>query len=167
MTLNPAKYYLRRYHSSDLKPAELKRMLNLWLPFLFNRIRIVHVSEDFTEIDVKLKHTFWNRNPDKAIWGGSIFSAADPFYPIMLKQNALQKGYKTNFYTKETKVKYIKAARTDITFKFRLNDNHINDMFDNLIKDKQYDEWHIVEGMDTHGDLCIHAEIRSFLRIRS
>ena len=70
-------------------------MLNLWVPFIFNRIKIIHVSNDFRFIDVRLKLSFWNRNPGKAIWGGAIFSAADSFYPIMLKQNALLNGIKT------------------------------------------------------------------------
>ena len=38
MNINPAHYFLKRYHSPDLKPKELKRMLNLWFPFLLNRI---------------------------------------------------------------------------------------------------------------------------------
>ena len=75
-------------------------MLNLWIPFIFNRIKIIHISNDFRSIDVCLKLSFWNRNPGKAIWGGAIFSAADSFYPIMLKQNALLNGIKTQFFTK-------------------------------------------------------------------
>jgi hypothetical protein len=166
MTLNPAKYFLRRYHSADLKPIELKRMLNLWLPFLFNRIHIKHVSDDFSAIDVRLKHTFWNRNPNKAIWGGSIFSAADPFFPIMLKQNALRKGYKTDFFTKGTEVKYIKPARTDITFKFQLSSVDIEMAIATLCKKGKYEGWHEVEGIDKSDTVCIRARIQSYLRLR-
>ena len=85
-------------------------MLNLWIPFIFNRIKIVYVSDDFRHIDVRLKLSFWNRNPNKALWGGAIFSAADSFYPIMLKQAALINGIKTEFFTKSTRVDYIKEA---------------------------------------------------------
>ena len=166
MTINPAKYFLKRYHSADLKPIELKRMLNLWLPFLFNRIHIEYVSDDFTAIDVRLKHTFWNRNPSKAIWGGSIFSAADPFFPIMLKQNGLLHGYATDFFTKATEVKYIKPARTDIIFKFRLSNEDVDIAMKALIKNGKYDGWHEVEGIDKNGAICIRARIQSYLRLR-
>ena len=166
MTINPAKYFLKRYHSADLKPSELKRMLNLWLPFLFNRIHIEHVSDNFSAIEVRLKHTFWNRNPSKAIWGGSIFSAADPFFPIMLKQNALQNGYKTDFFTKSTEVKYIKPARTDIIFKFRLSNEDVDVAIKALSENGKYDGWHEVEGVDKSGSVCIRARIQSYLRLR-
>jgi hypothetical protein len=166
LNLNPAKYFLKRYHSADLKPIELKRMLNLWLPFLFNRIHIEYVSDDFTMIDVRLKHTFWNRNPSKSLWGGSIFSAADPFFPIMLKQNALRNGYKTDFFTKATQVQYIKPARTDIIFKFRLSDDEI-DLAMKLLSEKgKYVGWHEVKGIDKNGSVCIRARIQSYLRLR-
>ena len=166
MTINPAKYVLKRYHSADLKPIELKRMLNLWLPFLFNRIHIKHVSDNFSTIEVQLKHTFWNRNPNKAIWGGSIFSAADPFFPIMLKQNALRNGYKTDFFTKSTVVEYIKPARTDIIFKFSLSNEDVNMAIKVLTENGKFEGWHEVEGIDKNGTVCIRARIQSHLRLR-
>lgn len=164
--INPVKYFLNRYYSADLKPNELKRMLNLWLPFLFNRIHIIHISDDFSAIDVKLKHSFWNRNPNKAIWGGSIFSAADPFFAIMLKQNALRNGYKTDFFTKATEVKYIHPARTDIIFKFQLSSEEIETSMITLSEKGKYDGWHEVEGVDKNGTICIRARIQSHLRLR-
>ena len=166
MTINPAKYILKRYHSATLKPIELKNMLNLWIPFFFNRIHVESVSDDFTSIDVLLKHTFWNRNPNKAIWGGSIFSAADPFFPIMLKQNALRNGYKTDFFTKATEVKYIKPARSDIHFKFRLSSEDIKTSMTALSEKGKYDGWHEVKGVDKSGVICIRARIQSHLRLR-
>ena len=100
MNINPAHYFLKRYHSPDLKPKELKRMLNLWFPFLLNRISIILISDDFYHMQVCLKHSFWNRNPNKSIWGGSIASAMDPFFPILMKQLLLRKGLVTDFYSK-------------------------------------------------------------------
>ena len=126
---------MARYHSAQLKPSELKRMLNLWLPFIFNRIKITKVSNDFRNIEVLLKLSFWNRNPGKAIWGGAIFSAADSFFPIMLKQNALLNGYKTDFLTKSTNVSYIKPSKTDLVFDFTLSDQEVDTMIDILKTD--------------------------------
>ena len=96
MNLNPYRYIIKRYYSKDLTPSEFK-LMNFWLPFFFNRIKIVYVSNDFKKVDVLLKHTFWNRNPNKSLWGGAIFSAVDPFYPIILKQILLQHNIETIF----------------------------------------------------------------------
>ena len=98
MIFNPYRYIIKRYHSKDLTPREFK-LMNFWLPLFFNRIKIINVSNDFKKIDVLLKHTFWNRNPNKSLWGGAIFSAVDPFYPIMLKQILLLENIETIFTT--------------------------------------------------------------------
>ena len=98
MKLNPFHYFIKKYHSPSLKPNELKRMLNLWFPFLVNRIKIISISNDFKQIIVQLKYSLLNRNLNKAIWGGAIITALDPFYPIMIKQIMLQKGIKTDFF---------------------------------------------------------------------
>lgn len=142
-------------------------MLNLWLPFIFNRVKIIHVSDDFSEAKIKLKHTFWNRNPNKALWGGAIFSAADSFYPILLKQIALRSGIKTDFFTKSTTVKYIKEAKTDLTFDFKINKEEIQTFFEILEKDRKYQEWHTVNGIDNFGVKCIEVKIQPYLRIRN
>ena len=46
MNINPYRYIMKRYHSKDLTPREFK-LMNFWLPFFFNRIKIVYVSDDF------------------------------------------------------------------------------------------------------------------------
>ena len=156
-----------RYHSVQLKPSELKRMLNLWLPFIFNRIKITKVSNDFRNIEVRLKLSFWNRNPGKAIWGGAIFSAADSFFPIMLKQNALLEGYKTDFLTKSTNVSYLKPSKTDLFFNFTLSDDEVSTMIDILKTDGKYQEWHTVYGIDKNDNKCVKVKIQPYLRIRN
>jgi len=141
-------------------------MLNLWIPFIFNRIKIVDVSNDFRSIVVRLKLSFWNRNPGKSIWGGAIFSAADSFFPIMLKHNALLNGIKTDFFTKSTNVSYLKPSKTDLIFNFYLSDDEINSMIDKLKIDGKYQEWHTVYGIDSKNNKCVKVKIQPYLRIR-
>ena len=166
MIFTPFKYFIKRYYSIDLKPYELKRMLNLWVPFIFNRIKIMQVSNDFRKIDVRLKLSFWNRNPGKAIWGGAIFSAADSFYPIMLKQNALYNGLKTQFFTKSTQVQYIKESKTDLMFSFELTENEVFNMVEILKENGKYQEWHTVYGIDDNSNKCVKVKIQPYLRVR-
>ena len=141
-------------------------MLNLWIPFIFNRIKIIDISNDFRSIDVCLKLSFWNRNPGKAIWGGAIFSAADSFYPIMLKQNALINGIQTQFFTKSTHVSYLKEAKTKLIFNFKLTDDEVINMVNILTAEKKYQEWHTVYGIDDFGNKCVKVKIQPYLRIR-
>ena len=143
MNINPYRYIMKRYYSKDLTPREFK-LMNFWLPFFFNRIKIINVSDDFKHVDVLLKHTFWNRNPNKSLWGGAIFSAVDPFYPIMLKQILLLDDIETIFLTKSAQVEYLKESKTNILFSFIITDDEIQNLKTILSNKGKYDGWHEV-----------------------
>ena len=161
------KYFIRKYHSPELSPKDLKGMLNWWLPFIFNRIKITFISDDFLHITVKLKHTIWNRNPNKSLWGGSMFSAADPFFPIMLKQRILQNGYKTDFFTKATKVEYLKEAKTSLIFDFKITENELDEAMSKLVNEQRYESWFTVFGVDELENKCVKANVQVYLRLRN
>ena len=166
MNLNPAHYFLKRYHSPDLRPKELKRMLNLWFPFLVNRISIILISDDFHHMHVYLKHSFWNRNPNKSIWGGSIASAMDPFFPILMKQILLRKGIIADFYSRAVNVQFIKMVKSDVTFQFSISDEKVVQAEKDLDQNGKYEGWHSVEGIATNGKVCVKGEVQIFLRKR-
>ena len=166
MNLNPYRYIIKRYHSKNLTPREFK-LMNFWLPFFFNRIKIIHVSKDFKEVEVLLKHTFWNRNPNKSLWGGAIFSAVDPFYPIMIKQILLLNNIKTIFLTKSAQVQYLKESKTNILFSFKISSKDISNIKNILSKNGKYDGWHEVYGIDENNKQCIKAKIQVYLKLRN
>jgi hypothetical protein len=39
----------------------LRRLMNLWPPFLCNGIRVLHIADDWTEARVVLRLRPWNR----------------------------------------------------------------------------------------------------------
>ena len=166
MKLNPAHYFLKRYHSPDLDANELKWMLNLWFPFLLNRIKILSISNDFTEMEVKLNHSFWNRNPNKSVWGGSIASVLDPFFPIMIKQILLREGIRTDFFSKSINIDFIKQVQSNILFNFQITNSQINVAKKSLINTNKYEGWHTVKGIDVTGNLCVNGKVQVYLRKR-
>ncbi len=166
MNLNPIYYFLKRYHSPDLKPNELKNMLNLWFPFLVNRIKIMSISNDFHQMNIQLKHSFWNRNPNKSIWGGSITSALDPFFPIMIKQIMLIKGIRTDFFSKAIYVAFIKQVNTNVFFQFKINNTEIITAENSLNNNGKYKNWHSVDGLDSDGNICVKGKVEVYLRKR-
>jgi len=166
MNLNPVQYFLKRYHSSELKPLELKRMLNLWFPFLVNRISIISISDDFHHMQVCLKHSFWNRNPNKSIWGGSIASAMDPFFPILMKQILLRKGIITDFFSRAINVQFIKMIKSDVTFQFSISDEKVVQAEKDLDQNGNYEGWYSVKGIAQNCQVCVKGEVQIFLRKR-
>ena len=139
-------------------------MLNLWFPFLVNRIRIISISNDFYEMKVLLKHSFWNRNPNKSIWGGSIASALDPFFPVMMKQIILRRGIRTDFFSKAVYVEFIKQVETHIFFQFKITESEVIEAEKILQNDGSYNNWHSVNGIDINGNICVKGKIQIYLR---
>ena len=166
MNLNPYRYFLKRYHSRDLKPSELKRMLNFWFPFLLNRIRITFIADDFYEIQVRLKHSFWNQNPNKSVWGGSIASALDPFFPIMMKQIILRRGTSTDFFSKTIHIEFIRMVESHVSFHFKITEEEVIKAAEKLKNDGKYVGWHSVDGVDTKGNVCVNGKVQVYLRKR-
>jgi len=166
MIVNPAHYFLKRYNSPDMQPKELKRMLNLWFPFLLNRIRIISISDDFYNMQVCLKHSFWNRNPNKSIWGGSITSAIDPFFPVLMKQILLQKGIVTDFYSKAINVQFIKKVKSNLIFQFNISEEEVILAEKQLDQNGKYEGWHSADGVDSKSNVYVHGRVQVYLRKR-
>ena len=166
MKLNPSHYFLKRYHSSTLKADELKRMLNLWFPFLVNRIRIISIADDFHEMQVRLKHSFWNRNPNKSVWGGSIASALDPFFPVMMKQIILRRGTSTDFFSKAIHVEFVRMVESHVSFHFIITKSEVMETIKILNNDGKYEGWHSVNGIDAEGNVCVNGKVQVYLRKR-
>jgi len=166
MILNPAHYFIKRYYSPDLRPMELKRMLNLWFPFLMNRIQIISISNNFHEMQVCLKHSFWNRNPNKSVWGGSITSALDPFFPIMMKQIILRNGISTEFYSKAVHVEFLHKVETHLNFHFKIGNIKVKEALEKLEKSGKYENWHSADGVDNKGNVCVKGRVQVYLRKR-
>jgi acyl-coenzyme A thioesterase PaaI-like protein len=75
-----------------LSPRTVRRLINIWPPFLFAGIRVTKISRDWCDVTVELRLRWWNRNPARTHFGGSLFSMTDPFYALML-QHALGPDY--------------------------------------------------------------------------
>ena len=166
MNINPVKFFIKRYHSPQLKAYELKYMLNLWIPFLFNRIRIISINNSFDKIIVELKYSFLNRNPYKSTWGGSLASVIDPFFPMMMKQNMLKFGMQTNFYTKAMNIDFIKEAKSNLIFTFSFSKEEISQAKNTLINDGKFQHWYDVQGIDIMNNICVKGKVQVYLKKR-
>ena len=117
-------------------------------------------------MQVILKHSFWNRNPNKSIWGGSITSALDPFFPVMMKQIILRRGIRTDFLSKAVHVEFIKQVETHIFFQFKITKTEAIKVEKILNDDGKYEGWHSVNGIDADGNVCVNGKVQVYLRKR-
>ncbi|MBT8445568.1 MAG: DUF4442 domain-containing protein [Gammaproteobacteria bacterium] len=150
-----------------VKPWQLKWMLNLFPPLLINRARVRRVSDDFREIDVVLRNSPFNRNLEGAIFGGSIFSAADPYYSMMYQAASGARGVPCEAWVSSAEIHYRKAAHTALTFRYRLSEQDIDDAIAAVTGEGRFRRWHDICGVDENGDVCAAARVECYLRLRA
>ena len=106
-----------------LTPKNAKWILNLYPPFLFNRIRIQSISSDFTDVKVIIKKSIWNKNLAGTIFGGTLFSAADPFIAVMYWQIFdIRFHKKIIVWLKSAEIHYKIPADSAISLHFKIDE---------------------------------------------
>jgi len=134
----------------QLKANTLRRIMNLWPPFLFSGIRLTRVSEDYREAEVQLKKHWYNQNYVGVHFGGSLFAMTDACYMVMLLQ-VLGKGYYV--WDRRATIDYVKPGRGTLTAKFSVTDAKLKEILDHTASGEKYLPEFVVEIMDAEGDV--------------
>jgi len=93
-----------------LKNTTARFLINLYPPMLFNGVRVLFVAKDFTSLKLRIRRTLFTRNHAGSIFGGSLFSAVDPFYALMYWQIFKQENLECFTWLKSAEIKYLKPA---------------------------------------------------------
>lgn len=142
----------------------LKTVLNLFPPLLFNRIVLKKISDDFSEMNVVVRRALFNINFHKTIFGGTIFSACDPYFPTMYYHIFANKNRKLIIWLKSAEIQYLKPADTSLKIHFIITKNDIKLVEENLNKKGKYEIWHTVEAINKNGIICAKARMLVYLR---
>lgn len=148
----------------QLSRRGIKWLLNIFPPLFFNRISIRRISEDFMEIQVRLRHSWMNKNFQKTIFGGTIFSAVDPYFPTMYWHVFARKKIPMEVWLKSAEIKYKRPATSDLHLYFKLEEKDIQEAIKGLQKDGKYEVWHNVDAIDKNGTVCAEAKVLVYLR---
>lgn len=108
---------LRKF-SKRIPAPVLRRLVNMWPPFVGAGISIREASEDLLFMRIELKRSWYNINYVGVQFGGSIYAMVDPFYMLMLMQNL---GDEYIVWDKAAKIQFLKPGRTALTAMFNLN----------------------------------------------
>ena len=142
----------------------VKFVLNIFPPLLFNRIVLKHISDDFSEMQVVLKKAIFNINFHKTIFGGSIFSACDPYFPTKYYHIFTKKDIKLIVWLKAAEIKYLKPANSSLKLNFKITEENIQMAERNLNDKGKFEIWHTVEAINKEGIVCAKASIQIYLR---
>ena len=143
------------FKNNKVSPYVLKTMLSLYPPFLFSRVRVKEVSQDFMHIKVCVKQSLLNNNLSVTIFGGTLFSAADPFFAFMYWQVfAHRYDRKVKVWLKSAEIKYKRPAIGNIYLEFNLSEAEIKQAKEDLDAKGKHNQNHEVLLKNAKGEIC-------------
>ena len=142
----------------------LKWAMRCYPPLLFQRILVTKFHKGFKGVDVKLKKGFLNNNYNGSIFGGTIFSAADPFYPVLFYQLLVRRGYKIKAWSQSAAIRFRKPAHTSLHFKIIVTDENLADCEQGLNTTGTYRKTFPIEIYDKNGQLCASVLSKIYIR---
>ena len=144
-----------------ITPTRLRWILNLWPPFLFTGIKVLHIGEDWSRAKVRLKLTPFNRNAVGSHFGGSLFAMTDPFW-MLLAMHKLGKDYIV--WDKAGEIEFVSPGRNNVFCEFHLDNATIEAIKAEAADGSKHLRWFESHVVDGQGKLI--AKVRKQLYVR-
>ena len=103
-------------------------------------------------------------NFHRSIFGGTIFSAFDPYFPTMYYNIFAQKNRKLEIWMKSANIKYKRPATTHLYLEFKITEEDIQLAERELNEKGKFEKWHTVQAINKKGIVCAEAEMLVYLR---
>ena len=142
----------------------LKWVLRFYPPLFFQRIRVQRFDKGFRGVEVRIIKSFLNKNHNNAIFGGTIFAAADPFYPLLFFNILSRKGYKLRTWSHSLAIRYLKPSKTDMHFKIKIRNEEVEDCEKVLNSTGKYRRTFLIEIYDKNDQLCVTVLSKIYIR---
>lgn len=141
-----------------------KWILRFYPPLLFQRVWVKKIGEDFKTAEVAIYKSLLNRNYNGTIFGGTLYSAIDPFYPFMYYQILRRRNKRLIMWLKSAGIQYIKPGDTSLTARFSISDKDIQEAEEQLSIFGKLVKTHQVEIFNKRDELCATAQAEVYIR---
>lgn len=142
----------------------LKWGMRLYPPLLFQRIWVRSFATDFKGVSVVIRKSLLNKNYNNSIFGGTLFAAADPFYPVLFHQIFLRKGYNVIVWLKSAEIQYLKPAATHMHFDISIDDATIAEAEQMLLTDGKFIRTFEIGIFNKQNELCVVVQAEAYAR---
>lgn len=146
---------------SILSPKNTLKLMNFWPPFFFSGIKINSVNRDLSEVEVRLKLSFFNQNYFGTHFGGSLFSMCDPFYAFILLHH-LGKDYVV--WDIGAEINFKKAVSCEVKAVFSLSKEQIKEIKKECANGNRYEPEFRANVVDLDGNII--AEVRKKVYVK-
>lgn len=148
-------------------PRKTRWMLNLFPPLLLQRVKVRSVETDFSDCTVVIRRSLLTRNLHGSTFGGTLFSGADPIYPVLLWQALLRRDLDVEAWLESATIEYAAPARSDITMHFPLEPGVLDEAETALRTHRRFRYAFSTVGRDAQGAACVRIESKVHLKSRS
>ncbi|MFD0749466.1 DUF4442 domain-containing protein [Mucilaginibacter calamicampi] len=142
----------------------LKWVLRFYPPLFFQRIWVVNIEKDFSGLQVNISKSILNRNYNRSIFGGTIFSAADVCYPVLFHQLLSRKGYKVAVWSRSAHIDFLKKSNGTIKFGISLSDKDISEAEQVLNEHGKHIKSYPIVIYNNNGDVCVNVMCEVYIR---
>lgn len=129
-------------HAFMTSRAGMRRMLNIWPPFLFSGISVREISQDFRYVKVRLRKRVLTSNYVGTLFGGSLYAMTDPFFMLMVLKN-LGSGYIV--WDKQSEIEYVSPGKTTVFAEFHLSEADVEEIAREVETNGKFLKWFDVE----------------------
>lgn len=157
-------FFLRYLAIMTVSENTLKWAIRFYPPLFFQRIWVKSFAPGFKGVSVNIRKSIFNKNYNNSIFGGTLFAAADPFYPLLFHQIFLRKGYNVIVWLKSAQIQYLKPATANLHFDITLDDETINEAEQMLVTDGKFIRTFNIDMYNTQGELCVTVQAEAYAR---
>jgi acyl-coenzyme A thioesterase PaaI-like protein len=149
-------------------PSGISNKLRCWSLYVFACYRGTggrpsFIAEDWSEMRLSLPLSWRTRNYVGTIFGGSIYSAVDPIYMLMLIHR-LGKDYIV--WDKSASIQFKKPGRESLHARFIVDDEELAAIRAALETQRSIDRAYSIELKDSAGNVCATVEKLIYIRRR-
>lgn len=123
-------------------------VLNLWPCIWSTGGRVVHISDDFHQLRVRLSLGLRTRNIVGTIFGGSMYASTDPFFMLMLME-ILGKDYVV--WDKGCTIRFKKPAKGTIFADFKIDPVEVGNLKATVDREGRTTVTWTIQYQDQHG----------------
>ena len=144
-----------------MKARRLRRLFNIWPPFLCCGIRVLQLADDWRYARVRLKLGWFNRNYVGSHFGGNLFSMTDPFWMILIIESL---GRDYIVWDKAGEITFVQPGRADVFAEFRVEDAVLDELRAATAQGEKYLRWFHTDVKTANGEIV--AQVRKQLYVR-
>jgi acyl-coenzyme A thioesterase PaaI-like protein len=125
--------------------------------------RLKYIAEDWSEARLELPLSWRTRNYVGTIFGGSLYSAVDPIYMLMLIRRL---GPEFIVWDKAAAIQFKKPGRGTLHARFVVGDDELAAIRSALASQRSVDRTYIIDLVDGSGAVCATVEKIIYIRRR-